>query len=179
MKASIRGISKDSAPDIDGWIIQAKQLRHDIDHAHETSSRLVDGATEAERLIGRSEDAASKVALLEGEVAFTETLVLVFERIRGLGQVLENIQRAILEDRTINTPDMLVEAATQLETIRHRCNTRAAGVLKSKLARLRAEVEESLLHHWEMLVHVEVSPPKFKIKHEVQRKPLHEKFLYC
>ena len=178
MKASIQGISRDSAQDIDGWITQAKQLRHDIDLAHDTSSRIVAGATEAERLVGCAEDAASKVALLEGEVAFTETLVLVFERIRGLGQVLDTVQRAILEDRTIDTPDMLIEAATQLEIIRHCCKTRVAGVLKSKLARLRAEVEGSLLHHWNMLVHVEIYPPKLKIQHEVQRKPLIEWISY-
>ena len=178
MKASIQGISRDSAPDIDGWIAQAKQLRHDIELAHDTSSRIVDGATEAERLLGRAKDAASKAALLEGEVAFTETLVLAFERIRRLGRVLDTVQRAILEDRTIDTPDMLVEAETQLEIIRHRCNTRAAGVLKSKLARLRAEVEGSLLHHWKVLVHVEVSPPELQIQHEVQGKPLVEKNPY-
>lgn len=130
-------------------------------------------------MLGCAEDAASKVALLEGEVAFTETLVLAFQRIQGLGQVLDTVQRDILEDPIIDTPDMLVEAATQLEIIRHRCNTRAAGILKSKLARLQAEVEESLLHHWRMLVHVEVSPPIFKIQHEIQGKPLIEKVDIC
>lgn len=169
VQANVQRISKDSAPDIDGWISQAKQLRHDIELAYDTSSRIASGAAKAEGLQSQVSDAASKVALLEREVAFTETLIPVFARISRLRQVLGSIERAILENRTVDVADTLVQAASELDDIRARHNIRIAAFLKMRLTSLREEVEKSLLSRWNDLLHVEVSLSRIRVQQATQR----------
>ena len=108
-------------------------------------------------LQGQVKDAANKIALLQGELAFTKTLISVFERIDKLRQVLASIERAILEDQVVNLSDTLVQASTDLDDIRAQHNTCVAEVLKAKLNSLREDVERSLISYWNTLLRVEVS----------------------
>ena len=108
-------------------------------------------------LQGQVKDAANKIALLQGELAFTKTLISVFERIDKLRQVLASIERAILEDQVVNLSDTLVQASTDLDDILAQHNTCVAEVLKAKLTGLREDVERSLLFYWNTLLQVEVS----------------------
>lgn len=101
---------------------------------------------------------------------FTNTLSSVLERIRKLQRVLDTIQQALLEDRTVDVSGTVVEAATDLENIRGRYNTRGIGILQAKLTRLRGEVEESLLLYWNKLLHVEEATRKLSIQQEIHCK---------
>ena len=124
---------------------------------------------DALNLQGQVKDAANKVALLEGELAFTKTLISVFERIDKLRQVLASIERAILEDQVVDLSDVLIQALTELDDIRAQHDTCVAEVLKAKLTSLREEVEKSLLFYWNTLLRVEVSSSSVSAQQAIQR----------
>ena len=118
---------------------------------------------------GQAKDAANKVALLEGELAFSKTLILVFERINKLRQVLASIERAILEDQIVDLSHTLIEASTELDDIRAQHDTCVVEILKAKLAGLREKVERSLLFYWDTLLRVEVSSSSVSAHEAFQR----------
>lgn len=120
-------------------------------------------------LRGQVKDAANKVALLEGELAFTKTLISVFERIDKLRQVIASIERAILEDQIVDLSDSLVQASTELDDIRAQHNTCVVEVLKAKLIGLREEAERSLLFCWNTLLRIEVSSSSVSAQQAIQR----------
>ena len=131
-----------------------------------SSSSIASGVAKAESIQNQISDAASKVALLEREVAFTETLIPIFERISRLRQLLGSIERAILENRTVEVADTLVEAAFELDDIRARHNIRIAAYLKTKLTRFHEEVENSLLFDWHRLLHFDASLSRIKVQQQ-------------
>ena len=124
---------------------------------------------DALNLQGQVKDAANKVALLEGELAFTKTLISVLERIDKLRQVLASIERAILEDQIVDLSDVLIQALAELDDIRAQHDTCVAEVLKAKLTSLREEVEKSLLFYWNTLLRVEVSSSSVSAQQAIQR----------
>ena len=120
-------------------------------------------------LQGQVKDAANKVALLKGELAFTKTLISAFERIDKLRQVLASIERAIMEGQIMDLSDSLVQASTELDDIRAQHNTCVVEVLKAKLTGLREEVERSLLFCWNTLLRIEVSSSSVSAQQVIQR----------
>lgn len=120
-------------------------------------------------LQGQVRDAANKVALLDGELAFTKTLISFFERIDKLRKVLASIERSILNDQIVELTDTLVQASTELDDIRAQHDTCVAEVLKARLNSLREEVERSLLFHWNTLLRVEVSSSSVSAQQAIQR----------
>ena len=168
-KANIQALSVDSAPDTEGWITQAEQLRHDIELSHDTSEHIVHGATELEKLRSGSDDALQKVALLKGELTFTKTLVSVFGRIAKLRNSLEILQTAIIEDRIVEIPGLLVDTEIEFEGIRDQYAMRAVAILKEKLGTLRTDIGDRLLHDWNMLLFIDSSSATFKAQQEIKR----------
>lgn len=120
-------------------------------------------AQEGERLEEQHNDAASKVHLLNGEVAFNKSLGATLERLQVIQKRLDLIERAGLDDRLPEAVNMLCEVDRDLESISISRATRVAGVLGAKIADLRSHVIEQLTKCWNNHVVVDISTSSINI----------------
>ncbi|KAL9118319.1 MAG: hypothetical protein Q9187_005137 [Circinaria calcarea] len=169
VKASIRELSKISAPDIDGWISQAKRLRHDIEDSQQLSHGIVAQADEGSQLQVVVDDAAAKVGLLNGEVAFNEALAGILQEIKELQSTLASVQGATVDYRLLDAVSLLQEAERQLASTRAGRNTRPAELLGKKIADLRVAVEKTLTDSWDSIIHIDATSSLISIQHETKR----------
>ena len=172
VKASIRETSKNSAQDIDGWISQAKQLRDDIEDSRGTARHIVELDKDGEQLRIQSQDAASKVDLLVEEVAFTESLIAVYERVGRLRRRLDITQEALQRDQFDRAARELLGAETEVESLRTSPNTRVITVMRARLGSLRNDIAAQLLDHWKCMIRIDLAPATVTIKHQSQGRQI-------
>ena len=170
LKASIRELSRDTAPDINGWITHAKQLRDDIEASRITAEEIVRQARDGEQLQASVQDADSKVNLLNGEVIFNETLAETLAQIQNIRYTLTSVQEAALSDRLVESVNLLEDVETELQMLRSRDHARIADVLRAKALDLRKGVTETLTECWNALIQVDVNSQTITISHDIQRK---------
>lgn len=167
-QASISELSRLSAADIDGWVSQAKQLRHDIDESERRSKEIVTFAAQGTDLQERARDAASKVALLEDEVTFNDSVVGILKKVQELKQTTEAAQSALNMDDISRVTNLLMGAEQQLSLLTEASSTRVIDVIKSRLQELRTELAESLNKRWGSLLAVDVREQNLTINHNVE-----------
>lgn len=172
MQASIRELSRDTAPDINGWISQAKQLRDDIEASRITAEEIVRQARDGEQLHTSVQDANSKVNLLNGEVIFNEMLAETLAQIQTIRHTLTSVQEASMSDRLVESVGLLEHAENELQMLRSRDHARIAEVLRAKALDLRKGVAETLTDCWNALIRVDVNSQTITISPDIQRKPI-------
>ncbi|OCK75915.1 hypothetical protein K432DRAFT_446386 [Lepidopterella palustris CBS 459.81] len=170
VKSEIRVLSREVAPDIDGWIAQAKQLQADIERSRATAQEIVQQAESGKAQQARVEDAASKVRLLENELVFNETLVEIVEQIQTISELLENAQDAAVQDQVIQALDKLEEADEAMAHLGTFENTRVVGLLQSRANQLRAAIVENATECWNALLLTDSAEHRVTIKDEIQRQ---------
>ncbi|MCJ1281998.1 hypothetical protein MMC26_001321 [Xylographa opegraphella] len=155
VKTSIRELSKLSAPDIDGWVSQARQLRTDIDASQYLAQEVVSLANKGHELQSQAKDASSKVDLLKGEVIFNEALSSTLQQVHDLRHTLDTAQNAAIQDNSPDAIALLKKADRELSEL-HGCeNTRLAGLVRGKVADLHKLVADTLTQQWNTLVHID------------------------
>lgn len=171
-QASIRELSRDTAPDINGWISQAKQLRDDIEASRITAEEIVRQARNGEQLQASVKDAESKVNLLNGEVIFNEMLAETLTQIQTIRHTIISVQEAALSDRLVESVELLENAENELQMLRSRDHARIAEILRAKALDLRTSIIETLTDCWNALIRVDVNSQTITINNEIQRKPI-------
>ena len=126
-------------------------------------------AEHGERLYSQVNDAASKVDLLKGEVAFNETLGKALENIRGLRQTLRFAESAIQNDDFSDAVDLLKRADGELLNVRVNQDPKVAGLLHAKIQDLRYTVAGSLTDCWKNLLYVDSTRSTITIRNQIQR----------
>lgn len=170
VKSEIRALSREVAPDVDGWIAQAKQLQADIEHSRATAHNIVQQAESGKAHQARVQDAASKVALLENELMFNETLAQTVEQIQSISELLENAQDAAVQDQVTQALDKLEEADEAMAHLGTFENTRVVTILRTRANQLRAAIVENTTECWNALLVTEPSEQRVTIKDEIQRE---------
>ena len=174
-QTSIRELSRISAPDIDGWISQAKQLRTDIDSSETLAQEVVGLAEEGHQLEAQVEDASGKLELLKGEVDFSEHLLGTLQQVYGIRTTLDTAQQAVLDNDLPVAIALLKKADRELSELQGCDNTRLAGLIRAKCADLHKTVADTLTEQWNILIHIDVEDPSVSIKDKAQGRV----FLMC
>ncbi|KAL8812710.1 MAG: hypothetical protein Q9223_001054 [Gallowayella weberi] len=152
VKAQIRLSSKDSAQDIDGWILQAKQLREDIETVQSSSHHILIKAQRVEELQQNSHAANNKLCLLEEEVAFIGNLSTILQKVFGIRQATTQIQRLVDQGELLKAIDLTVQVEQGLAVLQSGSIIRAVAVLKNECEELRQEVVTALTQKWHELI---------------------------
>ena len=164
--------SRGTAPDIDGWISQAKQLQAEIESSRALAREIVRQSNAGNSLEDRVSDASSKVDLLKGEVAFNETLVKTLEQIQRIHQLLYSVQEAALQDRLVDAIVWLERAQKEIGLLRTFNDTRIAAILKGKAAELSKAITETIEECWNGLIQTDRLAQRVTIKHETQSRAI-------
>ena len=171
-------MSKETAPDIDGWIAQAKQLRSDIVKSEESSHGIVRQAKESDQLQGQSRDVSAKVNLLQEELSFSTTLSNTLGRVHGIRHTLDLAREAILVEKLADAVGLLVEVEQELDALRSLDSTRISSLFKAKINDLRNVVAEAIIQCWDTLLHTDAAALTISIRHEALRRHLNHKILF-
>lgn len=134
------------------------------------SRGIVAQADEGSQLQTAVDDAASKVGLLNGEVAFNETLAGTLLGINELRSTLDSVQGVTLDCRLLDAVSSLQEAERQLGSVQAGRNTRPAELLGAKIADSRVAVEKALTECWESIIHIDTTNSTISIQNEAERR---------
>ncbi|KAL8641243.1 MAG: hypothetical protein Q9228_001929 [Teloschistes exilis] len=154
IEARVRTTSQRSAPDIDGWVSQAKQLRTDIETAHSSSQGISAEAVQNEQLRQHVHDTESKLRLLEGELAFNQRLARALAQIRSIDHAIRDTAERLRRGQVSEAIDTLAATETELESIPSARNIKAVGVLDVEINSIRQEIAYSLNKKWQDSIHV-------------------------
>ena len=155
-QADIRQLSKDVAPDVDGWIAQAKKLQEDIERSKATARDIVQEAEAGKRLKAEASEAANKAALLEKEVSFSETLVHTLQQLKDLKQVLNCCQDAMVQGDLATALATLKQFDASISDLAAVENTRAYDLLQKRCRGLKDALAEQSTRRARLLVDVSV-----------------------
>lgn len=100
-------------------------------------------------------DATSKVGLLNGELAFNESLGRKLERVQATQRTLDLVQETLLAGKLLEAVDLLRQVEEELEGVPVPRSTLVAGVLGTKVADLRNNAVEKLIDCWKAYVYVD------------------------
>ncbi|KAK4546213.1 hypothetical protein LTR36_002350 [Oleoguttula mirabilis] len=164
VKNDIRTLSKATAPDIDTWISRAQALQADILHSRDTARAIVAEHEEGRQLKVQVEDAASKVALLEREVGFEETLSGTLEHIRYANGVLDAVQDEAVKGNVEAALERLETAQESIDGLDDVRETRACGLLQGRVKQLRDSLAETATEFWNALLDVRVEEKIVAVK---------------
>ncbi|KAL9126076.1 MAG: hypothetical protein Q9217_004820 [Psora testacea] len=164
VKKNIRSLSAESAPDIDGWITQAKQLRDDISKSHGEAQGIVEQAGYGKSLEEGVADAAGKVRLLESELLFNNSLEVTLERLQALRSQLDQIQRAVVENNLPTAVELIGSVGDDIASLTPSPNSRVAAAFSSNRADLRSDVTQKLTNCWMAYLHIDRDQPSIRIR---------------
>ncbi|KAH9878505.1 hypothetical protein IAQ61_001777 [Plenodomus lingam] len=167
-KTQIRVLSREAAPDVDGWITQARKLQDDIKRSQETAKEIVQQAQNGKQHTARVQDSASKVSLLHAEIAYNESLAQVVEQLRDISTLIDSAQNAVLRGHIMHALQTLKDAHNAFKRLGAFEATSVVGVLKSKEDRLRKTIVETVTNAWGTLVAVDDATSSISLKQSVQ-----------
>ncbi|KAL8807536.1 MAG: hypothetical protein Q9182_000701 [Xanthomendoza sp. 2 TL-2023] len=168
VKAQIRTSSKDSAQDIDGWILQAKQLREDIETVQASSHDILITAQRAEELRQQSHEANNKLCLLEEEVAFIGNVSTILQKVFDIRKATTQIQRLVDQGELLEAIDLTIQIEQVSAIFQSDCIIRAVAVLKSECKELRQEIGTALTQEWHELIRADGPKSTVSLPHHPQ-----------
>ncbi|KAJ5655381.1 hypothetical protein N7507_007331 [Penicillium longicatenatum] len=159
----ISSLSRENTFDADDWIIQAKQLHADIERSRVTAREIVSQHEQTSPLREKVEDASAKVALIETEIAFNQTVTETLEEVQRLCQQLESGHSTLATGNITAAIEQLESIKTAIEADSPFSNTNVMGILSGEVARFREEIEEALRLRWSNQVKIDRAKGEFRI----------------
>ncbi len=166
----MRRLSRAAAPDVDGWIAQARKLQDDIKHSQETAKEIVQLAESGKAHAAQVEDASNNVSFLQSEIAHKESLARTLEQLRDMATLLESAQNATIQGNTMYALQTLEDAHGLLQTLGPFQSTRPVSLLQNKEEQLRKNIIETVSETWKKLIVVDPASHKISIKQPAQRE---------
>ena len=106
-QVEIREISRESAPDVDSWIANAKSLQDDIETSRRLAGDIVQQATAEETREETIRDKGIHQEFLTKENVFTDTLLEALRLLQTVNNCLDKAEDLIGERRILDAIKML------------------------------------------------------------------------
>ncbi|KAI8935950.1 hypothetical protein NX059_007456 [Plenodomus lindquistii] len=166
-KAQIRTLSREAAPDVDGWITQARKLQDDIRRSQATAKEIVHHAEHGKELTARVHDSATKVSLLHSEIAYNESLAAVVDQLRDISALIDSAQSATVHGHVMHALQTLEDAHNAFQRLGAFEATRVVGVLKAKEHDLRNTIIQTVMTAWNALLTADAANASISLKQSV------------
>ncbi|EUC35421.1 hypothetical protein COCCADRAFT_90767 [Bipolaris zeicola 26-R-13] len=169
-KNQVRQLSREAAPDVDGWITQARKLQHDIKRSQDTAKEIVQLAEAGKENTARVQDAASKVSLLHTEIEYNESLVQTVEQLRDISSLLDSAQNAAVNGHVLHAISTLEDADGAFKRLGPFTTTRVVGVLRNKQEQLKKALVETVIDSWNGLISVDSTSHKISLHQSIEQE---------
>lgn len=156
-------MSATAAPDIDGWITQARQLHADIQSSIQAAREIRTSHSESQRLRSIAQDHAAKTALLKQEVAFNQELVSTLEKIQTLSKKLDDARISLGNGDIIEAIDGVEELERELHEESALGSTRVATILADRASSFRESIGDEVRLRWRDLVRIDRAAGKLEV----------------
>lgn len=164
----VRKLSREAAPDVDGWIAQARKLQDDIKRSQDTAKEIVQEAEAGRENTARVQDTASKVSLLHTEIAYNESLAQAVEQLRDISTLLGSARNAAGNGHVIHALNTLEDADSAFKRLGPFATTRVVGVLKNKEEQLKKAIVETVTESWSRLVSIDNTNHKISLHQSIE-----------
>ncbi|THV98309.1 hypothetical protein D6D27_01608 [Aureobasidium pullulans] len=168
VKTDIRSLSKDIAPDVDGWIAQAKKLQADIERSKATARDIVSQAEAGKALKEKTHDAGNKTRLLEKEVAFNESLATTLDLIRSSCRILDSADQAYNANDLRAALDSIKQCDRPMLSLSAAQDTRAVNLLQTRSSRFKATLLDKTTALAQSLIQCDIDARSVAIEHNVK-----------
>jgi centromere/kinetochore protein ZW10 len=145
-------LSRNSAPNLDTWISQAKQLQHDIHESKVTAKHILEEGAKSYALHEKERDAASKADLLRNELDFNETLIGALEQIQIASSLLDKAKNAEAEGELVLAVQELGNAQRVTKELDGLQNSRFGGLLSRRAGQIKEGLATRLSKGWSALI---------------------------
>lgn len=165
-KSEIRTLSASTAPDIDSWIANAKALQADILRSREVARQIVQEAEKGETLKAEVLDKGNKVALLEKEVEFNESLTGTLEHVQYANGLLQKAQDEAVQLNVGKALERLDDAEASIAGLERVQASRTCEVLSGKAEELRKDLRGTVTECWNALIAVNNEQRSLKVERD-------------
>ncbi|PNS17787.1 hypothetical protein CAC42_3182 [Sphaceloma murrayae] len=147
VEVQVRSLSKDVAPDVDGWIARATQVQQDIQQSKATARSIVEEAEAQASLKKAATESAQKVDLLEKELAFSTALEDALVYIQSVATRLSEAKEHVVGSRINRAFDILASSQEDLDKLQASYSTNASRALASRASSIRDSIVQSSEAH--------------------------------
>jgi centromere/kinetochore protein ZW10 len=162
----LRQTSREVAPDVDGWIQQAKKLQADIERSKETARSIVLQAEEAAELRRKHDDVNKKAGLINHELVFNQKLETALASIQDIYRKTGQAQSALQKGHVKESVEQLMLSEALLAELRHVENSSAIDVLSRRSSNLREDLVQEVKRQWVSMLHSDRASRTFTVNTE-------------
>ena len=123
-------------------------MQSDIFECQAISRSIVTNAKDAASRHDQVRDASNKVALLQKEVAFNESLVASLKAIRSFQDQVRETRQHLGNGRDFEAADQYLQAEHQLAQIEATSHSRVSSILRSQCGEVQQEVKDAIRRQW-------------------------------
>ncbi|KAG8623039.1 hypothetical protein KVT40_008015 [Elsinoe batatas] len=154
VEIQVRSLSRDVAPDVDGWIARANQVQHDIQESKATARSIVEAAESHDTLQRATDDAAQKVDLLEKELAFSTALEDALKYIQSVAGHLADAKEKVVGKQIAQAFGVLMETQRDLDRLENSYCTNASRALSSRASSIKEAIIQASRDHVKTCIRV-------------------------
>ncbi|KAF4552370.1 Hypothetical protein D9617_10g073510 [Elsinoe fawcettii] len=147
VQVQVRSLSKEVAPDVDGWITRANQVQRDIQESKATARSIVEAAKAQDALQRDTDDSAQKVTLLEKELAFSTALEDALKYIQSVAERLVVAKERVVASQIGDAFGLLSDTRNDLERLESSYSTNASRALASRASSINDAIVHSAKEH--------------------------------
>ena len=130
-------------------------MQSDIFECQAISRSIVSNAKDAASRHDQVRDASNKVALLQKEVAFNESLVASLKAIRSFQDQVRETRQHLGNGRDLEATDQYLQVEHQLAQIEAISHSRVSSILRSQCGEVQQEIKDAIRRQW--LAHLNIN----------------------
>lgn len=152
LEDQIKSISRESAPEVDAWVLNARQLQDDIENTKVHSARIAREGNEGDLLYKTVRDDESYVGFLQKEIGYSEQLGRALRGIREVKQMLDDAENKGHGGQILEALNLLAEAWEVIGDIPAHEVTTPMSLLNTRSFRLKEMIHDTFNNAWGKLV---------------------------
>lgn len=152
LEDQIKSISRESAPEVDAWVLNARQLQDDIENTKVHSARIAREGNEGEVLYKTVRDDEIYVGFLQKEIGYSEQLGRALRGIREVKQMLDDAENKGHGGQILEALNLLAEAWEVIGDIPAHEVTTPMSLLNTRSFRLKEMIHDTFNNAWGKLV---------------------------
>lgn len=152
LEDQIKSISRESAPEVDAWVLNARQLQDDIENTQVHSARIAREGNEGEVLYKTVRGVESYVGFLQKEIGYSEQLGKALRGIREVKQMLDDAENKGHGGQILEALNLLAQAWEVIGDIPAHEVTTPMSLLNTRSFRLKEMIHDIFNNAWGKLV---------------------------
>ncbi|KAG0638182.1 hypothetical protein HOY80DRAFT_968902 [Tuber brumale] len=157
----VRTVSRESGPEIDSWISQARRLHKDIESSKTKADEIIQLAEQEKRLNLELEDSIMQARLLISEINFNEALTEILSRLQLIDLTLYQVKHLLNTGELCQAIETLDNVEVALEKLPVSGETIVISLMKEKAKGLRSMLTNKIEDCWKYLL--KINPGKGEI----------------